>query len=403
MTMAMATTASAAPINPLLPLNPPLSNVELASLHITNNFTRRPGYNNTINFTGGVFQTYSTLTGRDNNTHVPLGGNNAATPINFARQSTINIPANHGFWNASGRPGVGVDRAAAFQFRIRTRGFENIRLTAYIKSTGNGPDLFELAWATSPNGPFTAIPSSRTTNRRAPQPYRTNTYADFNWSQSNAWRNFTLPAAVNNLDVVYIRAFVAGNRAMPTTDGNTAINRISFVGNQISPSSVRFNMHTENQQAFNQLAGPGSSSVQNRNNFLVRNGTPTMQVTTTNSPRTATVTGRNGTSQGVRLQLFNLPNINTNYDYTFIITGHFHAVPENMQARLRFEGTNRTIALANVNPDGTFTIVTTVTGQQLASDASGGNTTSAQYSIGNTGTVNPNMTVTNVIVTRFRR
>ena len=203
----------------------PQPNIELGSLHWTTNFTR-PSIPNTVPFTGGLYQAHSNLTGRSNNQHVPLGSNNAGTPVNFPRQSIVGGIG----WRAASI--FDYTYAEAFQFQIRTTGHDNIRFTASIKSTGSGPDFFELAWSTSSTGPFTVIPGSRTTNRQAPLSFRTDTYADFNWSNSNAWNNFVLPPEVNDRNEVYIRAVFNGSTTLGN-NGNAAINRVSFIGDEI--------------------------------------------------------------------------------------------------------------------------------------------------------------------------
>jgi predicted phosphodiesterase len=173
----------------------------------------------------GVHGNYSNLTAWSNNVQIPLG-RDSNTPVTIANQAVS------GGWLSVGR-GVALDNAVAFQFKLRTAGFENIRFTAKQKSTGSGPDFFSLAYSTSPTGPFIPIPDSKTTNRQASSAFRTDTYFDFEWYDAVSYDNFRLPAAMENQEEIYLRVYLSTENYIATGNGNTSINDIVFIGDEI--------------------------------------------------------------------------------------------------------------------------------------------------------------------------
>jgi uncharacterized repeat protein (TIGR02543 family) len=180
-----------------------------------------------------------------------------------------------------------------------------------------------------------------------------------------------------------------------------------------------YNMQsTPSATEFGRLTGSGGSTAAARaTDVLVRNGSPTTQVTAnsggaTNSTRTVSVIGRGGTSQGLRIQPANLKGIVAADAYRIEITGRFATEIANLpgdfntvnavNARLRFEGTtSRTIALAPVSANGSFTLIADITGTQLLSDSAGGSAVTAQYSIGNDSGGNLDMLITDVVVRKI--
>jgi uncharacterized repeat protein (TIGR02543 family) len=158
---------------------------------------------------------------------------------------------------------------------------------------------------------------------------------------------------------------------------------------------------TPGAAAFNNLTGAGGSTGAARgSDVLVRNGAAAMQVTANSgTSRSVTVIGRGGTGQGVRIQPANFAGIAAAQNYRIEIEGRFtSAVPSS--ARLRFENTPaRVIGTAPVSANGNFTLDIIMSGAQILSDASGGSLTSAQWSIGNDGSLTPDMVITEVRVT----
>ncbi|MCL2225543.1 MAG: dockerin type I domain-containing protein [Defluviitaleaceae bacterium] len=190
--------------------------------------TQPDGQDRTVNppgskpMTSGLFRQHSNLTAWDNGSQVPIGrpGN---TPVNFRHQSTVTGWKPHSIH--------GVDNASAFQFRLRTAGHENIQFTAMMKATGSGPDYWELAYSTSPTGPFTLIPDVRSPRMQAPSAFRTDTFADFNWSGAMAFPNIELPASMADRDVIYLRVVYDGRVVI--ANGNIAINNVVITGTPI--------------------------------------------------------------------------------------------------------------------------------------------------------------------------
>jgi uncharacterized repeat protein (TIGR02543 family) len=174
--------------------------------------------------------------------------------------------------------------------------------------------------------------------------------------------------------------------------------------------SLIYNMQTTPSPAeFGRLTGTGGSTSSARTtDVLVRNGDAAMQVTAvSDESRAVTVVGRSGTSQGVRIQPANLRGIAAGKAYRIEITGRFStgtpAAPENfagstVNARLRFEGTSRVMALAPASANGSFTLIADVSGAQILSDSAGGSAVTAQYSIGNDSGGNLSMIITGVTV-----
>ena len=178
--------------------------------------------------TSGLFMAQSNLSAWDNNRQIVLG-RAGRTPVNIAHQSLT-----QGNTAASGWKPIrtyGINNATAYQIRIRTTGYENIRLTARMVATGSGPNIWTLAYSTSPTGPFTRItvPGSTTTNRQAPSAaFRTDTYADFSWAQSMAFNNILLPASIANQNAIYLRIVYDGT--IVNRNGNIGLNHVTITG-----------------------------------------------------------------------------------------------------------------------------------------------------------------------------
>jgi len=173
----------------------------------------------------------------------------------------------------------------------------------------------------------------------------------------------------------------------------------------VNPVGTLYNMQTVSEAEFLRLTGTGGSPTSGSGNtvddVLRRNGDTAMQVTANaGTTRNVTVAGRTGTGQGVRIQLNNLNGVVANRNYEFNITGRFTGTWTGARARLRFEGASspNNVTLGNLvtpSADGTFNMSAVVSGATILSHAAIGN---GQYSIGNDGGGNPNMTITGVIV-----
>ncbi|MCL1866642.1 MAG: hypothetical protein FWF82_04460 [Oscillospiraceae bacterium] len=118
-------------------------------------------------------------------------------------------------------------------------------------------------------------------------------------------------------------------------------------------------------------------------------------VNTASNPKTITVTGRTGTSQGVRLNLASF-SIKSDKTYKIEYSGKFPNNPK-AEARIRGEyGTQPVLATALSDANGVFTLTLTRTGSQILADiASGG-----LYSLGNSSG-NIDIVYTGIVVTEY--
>ena len=203
-----------------------LTDVTLMSLTRTAaNSTADAG--NQFNADSGVFASVSNLTAWTNNQQKTIGyqGTNR-TPIVFNNAAA-------GAWRSVGPAaadsGITVDTASAFQIKFETTGFENIRLSCRQKSTGSGPESFQLAYSIGgPTGPYTVIPDSRQNNVRISN----DTYA----ALQPSYNNFALPAELADQSEVYVRIYMVESALSDRSNGNTSINDIVIVGDEITGS-----------------------------------------------------------------------------------------------------------------------------------------------------------------------
>jgi len=182
---------------------------------------------NQFNADSGVFADVSNLTAWNNNTQRAIGyaGSNR-TPIVFNNAAA---PAWRSVGSAAVDAGITVDTASAFQIKFETTGYDNIRLSCSQKSTGSGPESFQLAYSIgSPTGPYTVIPDSRHDNVRISN----DTYA----ALQPSYANFTLPAEIANQSEVYLRVYMVDSALSDRSNGNTSINDITIVGDKIGGS-----------------------------------------------------------------------------------------------------------------------------------------------------------------------
>ena len=202
---------------------------------------------NQFNADSGVFASVSNLTAWNNNTQRAIGyaGSNR-TPIVFNNAAA---PAWRSVGPAAVDAGITVDTASAFQVKLETTGYDNIRLSCTQKSTGSGPESFMLAYSIgSPTGPYTTIPGSRHDNVRLSN----DTYA----ALQPSYTDFVLPAELNNQSEVYLRVFMVDSALSDRSNGNTSINDIVIVGDTIGGSAV------VNKTALNALIAQASEKVE---------------------------------------------------------------------------------------------------------------------------------------------
>jgi len=193
----------------------------------------------TFNATGGVFQDSSNFSAWNNNWRIMIGyeGTERA-PIVINNSAVIgNATGGHGFRSvgpAAVDAGITVDTATAFQIRFETTGYENIRFSARQRSTGSGPQQFALAYSLNgPTGPFTPIANSTTGNVQSPSGFRDNAYTDFDFAAANTFTNFVLPATVADQAAVYLRVYMVNSTLEDRANGNTSINDIVVIGDEI--------------------------------------------------------------------------------------------------------------------------------------------------------------------------
>ena len=195
----------------------------------------------------GVFAEISNLTAWSNNTQKIVGGT-GRTPIVFNNAQTT------GGWKPISV--AGLDHADAFQIMFSTLGYENIRFTCRQKSTGSGPDAFQLAYSVgNPDGPYTLIENSRTGTNGIPAITRmsNDTYA----ALRDSYDNFVLPAEMENEAEVYLRVVFDGLTNLGA-NGNTSINDIVIIGDQRGGSGVV----VVNKTALNALIVEASQKVE---------------------------------------------------------------------------------------------------------------------------------------------
>ncbi|MCL1821058.1 MAG: metallophosphoesterase [Oscillospiraceae bacterium] len=227
---------------------PKLTDVELMKLTRTAaNAAADAG--NQFNADSGVFASVSNLTAWNNNTQRAIGyaGSNR-TPIVFNNAAA---PAWRSVGPAAADAGITVDTASAFQIKFETTGYENIRFSCAQKSTGSGPESFMLAYSVgSPTGPYTTIPGSRHDNVRLSN----DTYA----ALQPSYIDFVLPEEMANQSEVYLRVYMVDSSLSDRSNGNTSINDIVIVGDEIGGTSTP----TVNKTALRALITTASEKVQ---------------------------------------------------------------------------------------------------------------------------------------------
>ncbi|OXS53804.1 hypothetical protein B1A99_28285 [Cohnella sp. CIP 111063] len=177
--------------------------------------------------TGGLYQDNFKLTAWSENQQVLIGyaGSNR-TPVVLNNGSL----SSNG-WQSANSATVDADatvaNASAFQIQFKTAGYENIKFSSSQKSTGSGPDYFALAYSIgNPTGPFTPIAGSKI---NTPKEAATDAYSDLR----PAYTDFSLPAELNDKDVVYLRVYLVDSAISGTKNGNTSINDIVITGDAI--------------------------------------------------------------------------------------------------------------------------------------------------------------------------
>jgi hypothetical protein len=194
--------------------------------------------NNRFDADSGVYASESFLTAWNSNAQVAIGAlnQNVRTPI-VINNNAVTASGGLGWRSVGPAPadaGVTVDTATAFQIQFKTAGYDDIRFSCRQKSTGTGPQQFELAYSLDgPTGPFIPIENTRRWNLQGNQlgeglgPITTtNTYADFDAVETQTFTNFPLPADVADQDVVYLRLYLVDSTLADRTNGNTSINDI---------------------------------------------------------------------------------------------------------------------------------------------------------------------------------
>jgi hypothetical protein len=210
----------------------------------------------------GVFAGVSELTAWNNNVQVTIGGT-GRTPIVINNNQTT---ATGGWFPASVG---GIENASAFQIKFSTAGFDDIRFSASQKSTGSGPDSFILAYSLDGIS-WVAIPDSRTTtvsNTTTSPPSSegigniprigNDTYA----ALEQTYDDFTLPAAVNNKEEVFLRVVFDGLSNLGA-NGNTSINDIRITSGTMEvegPELADRPDHVIINQVYGRAAGSDSA------------------------------------------------------------------------------------------------------------------------------------------------
>ncbi|MCL2151438.1 MAG: CotH kinase family protein [Oscillospiraceae bacterium] len=185
----------------------------------------------------GVFADVSSLTAWNNNQQIAVGGT-GRTPIVINNAAVNNNPlGGNGFRSVSSMDidvGITVNTATAFQIKFATTGYKNIKFSASQKSTASGPEFFALAYSVNgPTGPFIAIPGSKVD---APKEAATDAYSDLR--PSYVW--FGLPPELEDKNDVYLRVYLVDSTLGNRASGNTSINDILIVGDEIGGDGSSF-------------------------------------------------------------------------------------------------------------------------------------------------------------------
>ena len=208
--------------------------------------------NNQVRATGGIFEDVSYLTAFSGGIQQDIGYlGTPRAPIAFNnfypgwRSVNLSVGADHV------DHGTTVETATAFQLRFSTAGHENIRFSAQQRSTGSGPDFFALAYRVGSTGAWVSIPGTRTSNRQAPNAFRSNTFEDFNWPGAGTFNEMVLPSAVNDQPIVYLRVYMRESAlGYPRRQGNTSINNIEIIGDIVGMETFIVNIEGGGDGAF---------------------------------------------------------------------------------------------------------------------------------------------------------
>ena len=180
----------------------------------------------------------NTLPGVDNRAPIVMEGRGTVT------DNPLWLSVGHGTATQSVAT---AGEATAFQFAFNTLAHENIRFTARQRSTGGGPATFSLAYRIGSTGDWVRIDSSmapaaqnpdRGNNMASVGLYRTDTYADFNWFDSQTYYNFLLPATLDDQPVVYLRVFMDGSQQTQRAGDTAPVQRATGVGGNTSINDV---------------------------------------------------------------------------------------------------------------------------------------------------------------------
>ena len=184
---------------------------------------------NRFNADSGIFANVSNLSAWTDNIQKVIGYQGTSrTPVVFNNAAA-------GAWKSVGSAvediGVTVDTASAFQIKFETTGYKNIRFSCTQKSTGSGPESFALAYSIdNPNGPYTPIANSKHDNYRASD----DTYG----ALQPSYINFVLPEELADQSEVYLRVYMVDSSLSNRSNGNTSINNIVIIGDEIVGGSV---------------------------------------------------------------------------------------------------------------------------------------------------------------------
>ena len=116
-----------------------------------------------------------------------------------------------------------INEATAFQIKLKTAGYTNLKFSCTQKSTAKGPESFALSYSIgSPTGPFTAIENSKRDVERVSD----NSYA----ALKTTYNKFALPAVLEDKNDVYLRVYMIDSTLDKRNNGNTSINDIYITG-----------------------------------------------------------------------------------------------------------------------------------------------------------------------------
>ncbi|MCL1789273.1 MAG: glycoside hydrolase family 5 protein, partial [Oscillospiraceae bacterium] len=161
--------------------------------------------------------------------------------------------------------------------------------------------------------------------------------------------------------------------------GNTTTTAVTTTTNNAGQGNTRVLYDMKTDPNFANLEKSGNSD----HPLFVRNsGVPDTNTT----DKTVTISGRTGTSQGLRFKVGSLPT-SPNHEYTLIYGGEFsnHAAAATGVARIRSEGSSvapQYIALSAPAVNGMFSMSITKTAEQLALDAVPSGSAAVTYSLG---------------------